>query len=285
MTNDGVIGFCFSYRLRIFNQNDSSIPTASIVTDSVHDPVLEMVLSRTWSAESYLQMLNSRRFNIPEMERKYRFDPGHETGVARIILPDIERQFRYDRISPDGDRAWIFEGSNLQMVLRTNTTLAVQFHDGVGARRTINFVALPGNIDDIILQETARRESQFMEIYNQGPVFTSSNFGTITFFTTGGFTWTGFDLLVPDLIPFETNGTGLINMDLYITQSYESLFNGAFTLQFSDIRTNNTRYFLYSLDNQGLRLELVPDYGIEDITVTRRDPSPVVLYFFKDSVN
>jgi hypothetical protein len=40
---------------------------------------------------------------------------------------------------------------------------------------------------------------------------------------------------------------------------------------------------MYNLDNQGLRLEVVPEFAVEDITVTRRPSSPMVLYFFKDS--
>ncbi|MCL2808988.1 MAG: SH3 domain-containing protein [Treponema sp.] len=281
MTVDGVVGFCFSYRLKIFEQNENRIQ--SNVVDTAPDPELEMVLSRIWSAETYLQMINSRRINIQEMEKKYRFDPGHETGVARIIMPDFERQFTYSRISSDGERAWNFDGTNLQMVLRPNNTLAVQFQDTAGVSRTLTFVNLPADIDSLILQENARRENQYLSIFNQGPVFTSSNFGTITLLSTGGFTWTGYEVLVPDLIPAETRGLGRILMDLYITPSYEDRFDGAFTMQFTDIRNNNTRYFLYSLDNQGLRLELVPTFGIENITVTRRDSSPMVLYFFRDS--
>jgi len=122
-----------------------------------------------------------------------------------------------------------------------------------------------------------------MTIYNQGPVFSSNNYGTITLLQTGDFTWTGYDLLVPQIIPQETKGGGRINMDLYISPSYEERYNGAFTLTFTDTRQNNTIYFLYALDNQGLRLEVVPDYGIENITVMRRSPSPVVLYFFTDA--
>jgi hypothetical protein len=41
---------------------------------------------------------------------------------------------------------------------------------------------------------------------------------------------------------------------------------------------------MYGLDSQGLRLEVVQDFGIEDITVTRRAASPMVLYFFRDTL-
>ena len=283
LTHDGVRGFCFSYRLKIFEQTSGSVVIAPEIAGEIEDdPDLEMLLSRNWSPESYLQMINSRRLNISELERNYRFEPGSETGIARIILPNLERQFTFERIVKEGDRAWRFEGTSLQMVLRTSTTLAVHFTEA-DIRRTVIFNALPSNIDNIIIQETARREMQFMAIYEEGPVFTSSNYGTITFLQTGDFTWTGYRALVPHLIPEETSGTGRINMDIYITRSLEERYSGAFTLQFTDIRSNNTRYFMYAIDSQGLRLEEVPEYGIEGITVTRRASSPTVLYFFRDS--
>jgi len=283
LTLDGVTGYCFSYRLKVFNQNENSVQQTGASKKNTPDPELDAVLSKTWSSEIYLQMINSGRINIQQMEKKYRFDPGQETGVARIILPDLERQFTYQRIISEGERAWSFEGTNLQMVLRTNTTLAVQFTESSGTKRTLLFSALPTKIEDLIIQENARRETQYLAIYNQGPVFTSNNYGTITLMKTGDFSWTGYDLLVPQTIPQETKGGGRISMDLFISPSYEDRYNGAFTLRFSDIRQKNTIYFLYALDNQGLRLEVVPDYGIEDITVMRRAPSPVVLYFFKDT--
>ena len=250
-------------------------------TEAVSDPDLDMVFARTWSPEYYLQMITSRRINVREFERKYRFDPGQDTGVAKIILPDMEMEFVYEGIFPDGERAWRFEGANLQMHLRTNTTLAVQFLDNTGLRRTLLFVALSADIDDIIMQENARREARFMTIFNQGPVFTSNNYGSITFSQRGGFTWTGFDLLVPQLIPSGPDGEGRVQMDLFITPSFEERYNGAFTFRFTS--QNAILRVMYSLDSQGMRLEILPDFAIEGITVTRRASSPMVLYFFRDS--
>jgi len=284
LTHDGVIGYCFSYRLKIFDHNGGPVQTASVTQrETVSDPDLEMILSQTWSPESYQQMINSRQINIQELEKHYRFDPGQDTGIARIILPNLERQFQYDGIYSNGENSWSFEGSNLQMILRSNNTLAVQFTESTGTRRTLLFVSLSTDVNDIIVQENARREGRFMNIYNQGPVFTSSNYGTITFLRTGDFTWAGYELLVPQLISADTKGTGRVNMDLYIDSSFEDRFNGAFTFRFTDIRQNNTLYFMYILDSQGLRLEVIPEYGIEDVTVTRRSSSPTVLYFFRDS--
>ena len=285
LTNDGVVGYCFSFRLRLFEQSAGTLLSSTDFRgEASDDPDLELVLSRTWSPESYLHMINTRRVDITELERKYRFDPGFETGVARIILPDTERQFRFERIIPLESRAWSFEGTNLQMVLRNNTTLAVQFFEG-DTRRTLVFTALPSNIDDIILQENARRQAEFLSIYEEGPAFASINFGTLTFLATGDFIWSGFEALVPQVIPSTTNGFGRMVMDIFITSSLEDRYTGAFTMLFTDIRSNNTLHFMYVLDNHGLRLEVVPSYGIEGNTVTRRASAPVILYFFRTSLS
>jgi len=283
LTQDGVTGYCFSYRLKIFEHYEGPLQAVAERREAVSDPDLDMVLSRTWSPELYLDMVNSKQINVEEFGKNYRFDPGQDTGIARIIMPDIEREFVYDGIYPDGERAWRFEGTSLNMSLRRNNVLAVQYIESSGGSKTLLFVALSSDIDDIILQENTRRQGQFMMIFNQGPVFTSTNYGTITFTTAGNITWTDFDLLVPEFISSETKGQGRVYMDLFLSPSMEERYNGAFTLRFIDIRQNNTLFFMYNLDNQGLRLEIVPAYCIEEAAVTRRSASPMVLYFYRDS--
>ncbi|MDR0301378.1 MAG: SH3 domain-containing protein [Treponema sp.] len=283
LTHNGVTGFCFSYRLKVFNHYEGPLQAGQGArVETAPDPDLDLVFSKKWSPESYLQMINTRRINIRELEKNYRFDPGQDSGIAKIILPGLEMEFVYEGITPDGERAWSFEGTSLQMNLRTNTTLAVQYLENTGLRRTLLFAALPADTDDLIMQENARRETQYAAIFNQGPVFTSNNYGTITFTQAGGFVWTGFDLLVPQVIPYDTKGDGRVYMDLFITPSFEERYNGAFTFRFTDGSNLNLR-FMYSLDNQGLRLEVLPDFAVEEITVTRRASSPMVLYFFRDS--
>ena len=285
LTRDGVKGYCFSYRLKLFEHNAGPLLAApSALRETAPDPDLEMVLSKKWSYESYQQMINTRRINISELEKDYRFDPGQDTGIAKIILPDIQKEFIYEGIYPDGERAWRFEGTNLQMNLRTNMTLAVQYIEDTGSRRTLLFNALSSDIDDIIIQENNRRETQITAIYNYGPVFTSRNYGTITFSESGGLTWTGYDLLVPQYIPNESRGTGRVIMDLFLSNTLSEQYSGAFTFKLTDVTPNRNIYFMYDIDNQGqgLRLEIVPDSSIEEITVTRRSSSPMVMYFSRD---
>ena len=285
LTEDGTTGCCFSYRLRLFEHGGGQIAaSAPAISETVEDPDLDMLMSKVWSPELYSTMINYQRIDLAALSLRWRFYPGQETGVARIFAPGIDRSFEYTAIRPDGRRAWRFEGTSLLMQLRSDTTLAVQFSDG-GAMRTLLFVALPANVDDLIIQESARRERLYGAIYSQGPVFTSNNYGTIVFEKNGSFVWRGFDLLVPRYIGENIEGRGTVSMDLFLASDLEDRYNGAFTMRFANQGGGATATLrcMYLLDNQGFRIEIAPDSSIDDVTVARRAASPMVLYFFRDT--
>jgi hypothetical protein len=283
LTGDGTRGYCISYRLKLFEQEQGAVVAAPAEREDIADPELDALMAKVWSPESYGQMVQNRRVNIEELERRWGFNPGQDTGIAHVYLPNLDRSFSYSAIRPDGERAWRFEGTSLRMDLRTDTTLAVQFTDTGGATRTLLFTALPADVDDLVMQEISRREGLLHTLYTQGPVFTSNNYGTIVFSETGEFGWTGFELLVPQVIPGAVTGRGTVAMDLFLTPSFEDRYSGACTFYFALANGGEQAvHFMYILDLQGLRFEAVPDYAIEDAVVTRRDSVPVVLYFFRD---
>ena len=292
LTEDGTIGYCFSYRLKLFEHTDgplaSSVP---VISENVaDDPDLDLLLSKTWSPDIYSAMINSRKINLEDLSRHWRFDPGQETGIAHIYAPGFDRSFSYTSIRPGGSRSWRFEGSSLSMQLRNDTTLAVQFPEGTGGMKSLVFISLPNDVDDLIMQESSRRERLYNAIYSQGPVFTSNNYGTIVFTENGSFNWSGFDLLVPQYIGAAVQGEGTVVMDLFLDTLLEDhRYSGAFTLRFANApgAAGSSEAALlrcmYFLDNQGFRIEIVPESSVDDFTVMRRAASPMVLYFFRDS--
>ena len=280
LTEAGSIGYCFSYRLKLFEHYGGQLSALPALTEEIEDPDLDLVLSKTWSPESYSAMINNRRINLEELSRHWRFDPGQDTGIAHIYLPRLERTFSYTRIRPDGPQAWLFEDTGLQMSLRSETSLAVQFVEDNGVMRSLLFVCLPADVNDLILQETARRDSLYDVIFTQGPVFTSNNYGTISFLKDNEFTWNGYSLLVPHIISSAAAGKGTVSMDIFLSSSLSERYNGAFSLYFSG-EAEPVR-FLYVLDSQGFRLEYIPPSSLDELTVYRRANSPTMLYFFKD---
>ena len=86
---------------------------------------------------------------------------------------------------------------------------------------------------------------------------------------------------MPHLIPAQAGGEGRVYMDIFLDSSFTDRYTGAATFRFTDV--NVYLRFMYSLDNQGMRLEVAPDNTMDNTTVVRRASSPMVLYFFKDS--
>ncbi|MDR1074282.1 MAG: SH3 domain-containing protein [Treponema sp.] len=287
LTQDGTIGYCFSYRLRLFEYSGGKLEIVQqMVEEQSEDADLTATLAKTWLPESYGAMLANNTIDIDMISQHWGFYPGQDSGKARLFLKDVENDriidttFSYTSIQPNGARAWRFDGASLQMQLRSDNVLAVQYTENGGAFRTFLFVTLPTDIDDIILQENARRSGHFMRIYNQGPLFSSANYGSLTLNRNGSFSWSGFDLLIPHIIPASIQGTGKVVMRLYLDSSLENRYAGAFTLQFNG-RKDADVDFLYSFESQGLRIEYAPKNCIDGVTVVRRDTSPTIVYFFK----
>jgi hypothetical protein len=280
LTENGTLGYCFSYRLRLFEHGGGSL-AALPQNVAAEDPELEQLLSRTWSADVYGTMVNTRKINLEDFYQGWSFDPGQDTGIAHIKTQELDRSFSYTAIRPTGTRSWRFEGSPLQMNLRSDTTLVVQFSENGGLLRTFLFTELATSLEDLIDQETVRRQELFNTIYDQGPAYTSHNYGTLTFSEDGRFSWSGYELLVPHIIPASVFGNGFVDMRLFLDNTLTSRYDGAFTLRFNTISADIPIDFMYTLDSQGFRLEYVPDTSMNELTVSRRASSPLVLYFYR----
>jgi hypothetical protein len=266
LTEDGAVGYCFSYRLRLFEHTGGPLTVAPVAPAAPQeDPELERLLSQSWHAERYGTMISSRRIDLEDLRKRWRFAPGADTGIQNI-----------------GSRAWRFEGAPLQMRLQSDTVLTVQYTENGGALRSAIFVTLPMDLDDIISQETERRLALFQNLYALGPSFQSANYGILTFAENGRFTWTGNNILVPQIIPASALGSGSVDMGLFLGRDVSERYTGAFTLRFDGIAGAGAELcFMYTVEDQGIRIEYVPPDNLEGVTVTRRASTPTILYFFK----
>jgi hypothetical protein len=279
MTDDGTTGYCFSYRLKFFEHQAGPLVVESAGPGAGEDSELDRVLSLAWSPEVYGTMVNNGRFNLEDLSRRWGFFPGQDTGIAHIYVSGLDQAFSYTGIRAAGSRTWRFEGTSLQMSLRSDTVLAVQFTDESGALRNLLFTALATDLDDLIVQESARREELFRSFHERGPVFTSNNYGTLALSPDSAFTWTGNRLLVPQVIPAGVQQGGFIDMDLYLASGLQQRYEGALTMRFDGV--SGPVRFMYLFDNQGLRIEYVPETSMDGNLVVRRASSPTVIYFYR----
>lgn len=281
LTDDGTRGYCFSYRLRLFDQADEAIASSKDESAEQADPKLDLMLSRTWRPELYKELVDKRRIDLERFSVKYGFFPGHDSGVAKISMPDLDLEQSYSGIKKLRDGVWRFEGSSFQATLRSDSVLAVQYSDSGGAQRTLVFVALAADAADIVAQEKDRRQALFDALRSLGPTFRSENYGTLVFTPEGGFSWLGSDLLRPTSIPAEAGTTGRVEMRLFLDDALSSLYTGAFSLRFEGAPDGRTVDFLYTLEPNGMRLEYLPRSSLDGTTVKRRAASPIVVAFAK----
>jgi hypothetical protein len=284
LTESGSIGYCFSYRLRLFEHTTGALGNQPVETDTSNDRELELVLTRVWYPEYYSTMINSGHMDIDALSQNYNFSPGIINGKARIYLESTDTTFPFRKIVKTGDRTWNFDGTPLQVTLRSESILEVQWENEEGIKQSETFVTLPLSVENIVNQEKERRRNQYQALYVRGPSFESSNYGTLILNSSSGFTWDEINTLPGGLISGSVLGSGNVDMDYYLSGEMVERYTGAMALRLNSVGgSRQVLIFAYTLDNQGLRMEYIPSEYVSGRTVGRRAPSPFVIYFTTES--
>ncbi|MDR2510267.1 MAG: SH3 domain-containing protein [Spirochaetaceae bacterium] len=287
LTEDGTRGYCFSYRLRLFDHTTGPLNFAQTAASELDDRLLQSVQSKVWSTEIYSTMLNDRKFDIDALSKHWGFSTGEDTGIANVYTREVDRSFQYSAIRSIGERAWRFEGSSLTMTLLTDTMLSVQFIDRDGMSQSARFVSLPVSVNDLISQEERRRDDMYAEIFAYGPDFSSSTFGKLIITEDADFLWEDFELLVPDYIPVSALGRGKMEIRYNLSDELQREYTGVVSMRFKTIGSaDRTVNFLYKLGGEtgtegGMSFEFVPPESIKDGIVYEKEDTAMIIYFFK----
>ena len=282
MTEDGTRGWCFSYNLQVFDERDGAPMEIAAVSSLENDETLQYILGRTWYPSHYAAMLSSRAVDLSRVNPAWGFFPGRDSKVARIEEEEGETAFAYTGISATAGGAYRFDGSSLVVELRSNGTLVAQFTDASGSPVLRYFVTLDVTPEEIIQNETERRQAQLARIADAALRFVSGNYGVFQLSKDGTFLWSGYGLLVPAVIPDGAGERGRAEIRCFLSRQLASSCDGVLTLQFDGQRSPVN--FLYSLSDGGLRLEPVSPSNISENTVLARDISPTVIFFRAESL-
>mgnify|MGYP003290330486 FL=1 len=279
LTNDGTIGWCFSYNLNVFDERDEQKDSSSDSDAFVIDEYLTKILTATWYPESYADMIRTGRIDLGAMSPYYKFDTGFVSGEVSININGLKEKASYKGLSKVGSNVYQFDDTGFKMTVRSSSFIVVQYIDELGMPSSFNFVTLSTDINEVIAKEQERRKSIFDKIVSAGPSFSSSNYGTIEFTEDFGFAWTGYSLLTPSLIPENSGVTGSVALGYFLGESLKEEFDGVLTLTFDE----NARKinFFYKLENDGLRLEDAQRAQFKKSLAVDRSSNPVVMYFAK----
>jgi hypothetical protein len=299
LTETGTYGWCFSHNLALFQAEGFDVSAAnqdfSIKTDDVKGEVngdasiIRALIAKKWYPESFANMIKVGRIDVNRMNPALGFSFGIDieensdsqfAGTAVLNTENAGGSWIYTDIIKKAEKEYEFVGSNLKMSIRGagSDTMILQYSDK-GRPKIETLVALTEDIEKVIENELFRRQTELKRIASAGPVFQSSNYGTIKFENENFVTWRNYKLLQPGIISNKAIGSVTVTLDYFIAGSLKSSYDGVITMHF--IGMEDGVNFLYKLTDTGLRLEDASKAPVKDGVVTARSASPMILFFEK----
>ena len=257
------------------NASDASVETA--------DTVLESVQNKRWYPESFQSMIQSKHIDPAKMSDQYRFDMGIENQDISIVLENTVLSWTYTSIAKNADGVYQFVGTPVSMKIRSADEIAVQYAGKDGKPKAQTFVALTENVALLVQEEVARRQKELEQLRLFGPSFVSSNYGRLQFLDGNGFSWTGYNLLVPTIIAQSAGNGGTVSVSYFISATLKNSYDGILTFRFEGMAKEAN--FLYKMTDDGLRLEDAGHAQIANGVVTSRGTSPLVIFFSHNTGN
>ena len=299
LTETGTYGWCFSHNLELFQAESFDVQNAKEAVVKMDDlkgeskggdrAIIQSLISKRWYPESFQNMIKVARIDVNRMNPSYGFSFGISVdenadsafaGTAVLNTESAGGSWTYTDIVKKAEKEYEFSGTNLKMSIRgaNSDTMILQYSEK-GRPKQETLVALSENIEKLIESELTRRQSELKRIAQAGPVFKSSNYGTIKFNNENSVTWSNYKLLVPSIISSKALGSVTVTLDYFIAASLKSSYDGVLTMHFTGMEDGVN--FLYKLTDTGLRLEDASKAPIKDGVVTARSASPMILFFEK----
>ena len=299
LTEAGTFGWCFSHNLAIFKAEGFDVTSAneksSIKMDDLKGTVngdtaiIRSLIEKRWYPESFASMIKVGRIDVNRMNPSFGFTFGINieensdsvfAGTAVLNTENAGGNWTYTDITKKAEKEYEFKGANLKMSIRGagSDTMILQYSEK-GRPKQETLVALTEDIESLIEKELARRQTELKRIASAGPVFKSSNYGTIKFNNENSVTWSNYKLLQPSIISSKALGSVTVTLDYFIANSLKSSYDGVITMHFTGMEDGVN--FLYKLTDTGLRLEDASKAPVKDGVVTSRSASPMILFFEK----
>lgn len=279
LTNDGTEGWCFSYNLNIFELDENGEPISDkvfTIEDNV-DHQYNNIAENIWYPESFQKMIENKSFDLSLFNAAYKFVLDLENNKVILNTEDIHESWAFKGYRQVSDKEYVLNDIPIKIICKKDNFIVIRYTDSSGKPIDLPFVTLEEDVNELVKEEKQRRGDEYRKILSIGQNFTSSSYGKLSFTKDGTFKWTGFDLLVPSIIPSKEKNAGTVSVKYSISKSLAKKYDGVLSFKFHDMQDEIN--FLYKLEDSGLRLEDTATAIINGNQVTERGSSPVIMYF------
>ena len=280
LTDDGTQGWCFSYNLALFETDASGnrVGGEEIQVEEETDAYMETVVSTTWYPDYFKTLIDANNIDISRLNASYRFTIDEENKKVILNTNKIHEQWDYDGWTKRDDKEYVLKGIPVIIYYKNAGFIVLRYTGESGKPQDLNFVAINGNIADIVSAERDRRNQAFEEVYTHGNVYKSSSWGQISLTEDGAFRWTGTKpLLNQGIISATAKSGGTVSAKYVVAKKLKENYDGVLTFLFDG--TTNEVNFLYKLEEGAMRLEDASNATFDGNMVKSRGAGALILYF------
>ncbi len=274
LTTDGVQGYCFDYYLDIYD-----ITAEAEKPEGPDLSILNSALEQVYRPEAFKGMIESGQIFLDRFTKEYGLFADLEQKRIRVVLFEKSYIFDFTEIRQTTDSRYLLLPADVEIIIRSEETIQLVFTIDDRTYDPV-FVSLEEEtIDDVRTAEIERRADLLTELIENGPLYTSSAYGSIRFLEDGGFTWERLDRLVPSIIPGTDFSGGTVSFDHFLSKEFSTSYDGVLAFRFRQT-PDRPITLLYTLDGSSLKLEYVPERNVNDRIIQRRSSSPLIMAFF-----
>jgi hypothetical protein len=272
-------GYCFGYSLELFETDGDPMEEIARIqeADKGEDP-LDNLLHNVWRPGYFYEMIQSGAYDLGLFKSTIGLFPEPEN--QRLILTTYEKTYTYEYtdIAEVRNGLYAFLGADVRIDIYSNYRISLTYMAG-DEQKNILYRKITADIDALIERELNRRKGLYEDFFLRGPVLSSSAYGKIILYEDNTFSWTGFNKLVPGVIPENVSGRGRIDFVHYLSSDLRDSYDGVITFFFNDYHSSAGINFLYKKTDDGVRLFFVSETAITKRIVKRTDMNPIVIFF------
>lgn len=273
LTREGISGWVFGYYLELTGASGRALDPREEHDGT--DRIVADISDEVWRPVYFAEMVSSGRIDLDRFSTRFGFFGDQEAQEFQLVLPTIQRTFTYDSYYSSDGRTIEFNGTDLLIEFSSEDRITVRYSAN-GRQRSDDFFLFPEEIDVIIQAERERRAEQLDRFLERGTGLISTAYGTMRLTDRGAITWSGFQRLVPAVLPSNFGGSGRLAFDVYLDDDLRGRYDGAAAL----VAPSERIHFLYSFTDDGVRFVYVPASNVTDDGVVMAEPiSPVVIFF------
>jgi hypothetical protein len=271
LTEDGSSGYCFDMNLNIYDRKASD----TIVGNDLDDSMLNVFLSKPFRPEYFRDMIRDNMIDLVKFRTSYGVFAFPDDKVVTLFTEEHNLVFEYTGIIQNSSGRFIFEGTSLQVEVRSENRIAVYY--SANKQEYAYQMVYISNMDELIESEMERRDLLFGQLAELETV-SSSAYGRISFGENAAFIWENNKRLVPNVIPESADKGGTILLNYLPGLTLREDYDGVLSFAFDGVPGRGRVNFLFKLSDLGIKLVYVPSEDIEKNIVERESTSPLVIF-------